>query len=162
MFEEEQLFKRAGDLAPYFEERFSLRGYRVIDVRNMGMVAGIELDRFRATARAFEGRERVRPKGVPSIMTGARELDSPFFQRVEVRPSLETEEQALSIFDDLRVGAKIDDRPERLSTLVALAELHQAVVAPFGRELFLHRILPQLLVERRPVQGVRRLVLVEA
>jgi len=46
LFEEEQLFKRAQELAPYFQEAVhSLREMPyVIDIRNMGMVAAIELE----------------------------------------------------------------------------------------------------------------------
>ncbi|MDP1673950.1 MAG: aspartate aminotransferase family protein [Burkholderiales bacterium] len=57
-FEEEGLFQRAEELAPYFEEAVqSLREMpNVIDVRNMGLVAGIELEPRPGapTARAFE------------------------------------------------------------------------------------------------------------
>jgi beta-alanine--pyruvate transaminase len=44
-YEEEGLFARAGELSPYFEDAaHSLKGLpNVIDVRNLGMVAGIEL-----------------------------------------------------------------------------------------------------------------------
>jgi beta-alanine--pyruvate transaminase len=44
-YAEESLFERAGGLAPYFEQRVhSLRGRaNVIDIRNLGLVAGIEL-----------------------------------------------------------------------------------------------------------------------
>ncbi len=46
IYEEEQLFRRAQELAPYFQEAVhSLREMpHVIDIRNMGMVAGIELE----------------------------------------------------------------------------------------------------------------------
>jgi len=57
-YEEEGLFQRAQELAPYFEQAVqSLRELpHVIDVRNMGMVAGIELEPRpgEPTARAFE------------------------------------------------------------------------------------------------------------
>ena len=57
-FEEEKLFERAQELAPYFEQAVqSLRELpHVIDVRNMGMVAGIELEPRPGApgARAFE------------------------------------------------------------------------------------------------------------
>ena len=45
VYEEEQLFQRAAELSPYWEEAVhSLRSARhVIDVRNLGLVAGIEL-----------------------------------------------------------------------------------------------------------------------
>jgi beta-alanine--pyruvate transaminase len=44
-YAEEGLFQRAAELSPYFEDAVhSLRGYpHVIDVRNLGMVAGVEL-----------------------------------------------------------------------------------------------------------------------
>jgi beta-alanine--pyruvate transaminase len=44
-YEEEGLFARAAELSPYFEEAaHSLKGLpNVIDVRNLGIVAGIEL-----------------------------------------------------------------------------------------------------------------------
>lgn len=74
VFEEEQLFKRAGDLAPYFEDAVhSLRELpHVIDVRNMGMVAGIELEPIpgKPTARAFEVFQRCYEKGVLVRTTG--------------------------------------------------------------------------------------------
>ncbi len=74
LFEEEQLFKRAGDLAPYFEDAVhSLRELpHVIDVRNMGMVAGIELESIpgKPTARAFEVFQRCYEKGVLIRTTG--------------------------------------------------------------------------------------------
>ena len=74
VFEEEQLFKRAGDLAPYFEDAVhSLRELpHVIDVRNMGMVAGIELEPIpgKPTARAFEAFQRCYEKGVLIRTTG--------------------------------------------------------------------------------------------
>ena len=45
VYEEEQLFQRAADLSPHWETALhSLRGARhVIDIRNLGLVAGIEL-----------------------------------------------------------------------------------------------------------------------
>jgi beta-alanine--pyruvate transaminase len=45
VYEEEGLFGRAADLAPYFEDAVhSLKGHpHVIDVRNLGIVAGVEL-----------------------------------------------------------------------------------------------------------------------
>jgi len=45
VYEQEELFGRAADLAPYFED--AVHGLRqrhhVIDIRNIGLVAGIEL-----------------------------------------------------------------------------------------------------------------------
>jgi beta-alanine--pyruvate transaminase len=58
VFEQEGLYDRARELAPYFENAVhSLRELpHVIDVRNLGMVAGIELEPIagKPTARAFE------------------------------------------------------------------------------------------------------------
>jgi beta-alanine--pyruvate transaminase len=58
VYEEEGLFERAKELAPYWEEAVhSLKGLPfVIDVRNLGLVAGIELESIpgQPTARAFE------------------------------------------------------------------------------------------------------------
>ena len=74
LFAEEDLFKRAGELAPYFEDAVhSLREMpHVIDVRNMGLVAGIELDPIpgKPTARAFEVFQRCYDKGVLIRTTG--------------------------------------------------------------------------------------------
>ena len=74
LFEEEQLFQRAGELAPYFEDAVhSLRELpHVIDVRNLGMVAGIELESIpgKPTARAFEAFQRCYEKGVLIRTTG--------------------------------------------------------------------------------------------
>ena len=74
VFAEEQLFKRSAELTPYFEEAVhSLRELpHVIDVRNMGMVAGIELESIpgKPTARAFEVFQRCYEKGVLIRTTG--------------------------------------------------------------------------------------------
>jgi beta-alanine--pyruvate transaminase len=57
-YREEGLFERAAELSPYFEEAaHSLAGLdHVIDIRNLGMVAGIELQARpgAAGARAYE------------------------------------------------------------------------------------------------------------
>ena len=74
LFEEEKLFQRSAELAPYFENAVhSLRELPyVIDVRNMGMVAGIELEPIagKPTARAFEVFQRCYEKGVLVRTTG--------------------------------------------------------------------------------------------
>ena len=58
VYRDEGLFERAASLAPYFEEAVhSLRGARhVVDIRNLGIVAGIELASRpgKVGARAFE------------------------------------------------------------------------------------------------------------
>jgi len=74
VFEEEQLFQRSQDLAPYFQEAMhSLREMPyVIDIRNMGMVAGIELEPApgKPTERAFKTFLRCYEKGVLIRTTG--------------------------------------------------------------------------------------------
>ena len=58
LYREERLFERANDLAPYWEETLhGLKGLRnVIDIRNLGLVAGIELASIptKVGARAFD------------------------------------------------------------------------------------------------------------
>lgn len=58
IYEEEGLFQRANDLAGYWQEAVhSLKGLpHVIDIRNLGLVAGIELEPIagKPTARAFD------------------------------------------------------------------------------------------------------------
>src|SRR5690606_32658525 len=46
LYQEEQLFQRAADLSSYWEDAtHALKGTRhVIDLRNLGLIAGIELD----------------------------------------------------------------------------------------------------------------------
>ena len=74
VFAEEQLFDRARGLAPYFED--AVHGLRelphVIDVRNLGLVAGIELEPIpgKPGARAFEAYLRCFEKGVLVRTTG--------------------------------------------------------------------------------------------
>ena len=74
LFKQEGLFERAAQLAPYLEDAVhSLRGLpHVIDIRNIGMVAGIELEPIpgKPTARAFEAFLRAYEKGVLIRTTG--------------------------------------------------------------------------------------------
>lgn len=65
-YAEEHLFERAAALSPYFEEAaHSLRDApHVVDIRNEGLVAGIELaPRNARTTRAFEVFERAFHEG---------------------------------------------------------------------------------------------------
>lgn len=68
VYREEGLFDRAAELAPYFED--AAHGLRdrahVIDVRNLGLVAGIELESRpgRPTTRAYDVFARCYEKGV--------------------------------------------------------------------------------------------------
>ncbi len=74
VFEEEGLYQRAQELSPYFEQAVhSLRELpHVLDIRNMGMVAGIELEPApgRSMTRAFEAYLRCFEKGVLIRTTG--------------------------------------------------------------------------------------------
>src|SRR5206468_11973516 len=74
LLEQEGLFRRAAELAPYLEDAVhSLAGLpRVIDIRNFGMVAAIELEPIagRPTARAFEVFRRCYEKNVLVRTTG--------------------------------------------------------------------------------------------
>jgi beta-alanine--pyruvate transaminase len=73
-FEEEKLFERSRELAPYFENAVhSLRELpHVADVRNLGMVAGIELEPIegKAGGRAFQTFLRCFEKNVLIRTTG--------------------------------------------------------------------------------------------
>ena len=74
LFREEQLFERSAELAPYWEEcAHAMRGLpHVIDVRNIGLVCGIELEGIpgKPTQRAFEAFLRAYDKGVLIRTTG--------------------------------------------------------------------------------------------
>ncbi|HXV08743.1 MAG TPA: aspartate aminotransferase family protein [Burkholderiales bacterium] len=74
LFKAEGLFQRAAELAPYWEQCVhALRGLpHVIDIRNIGLVAGIELEPIpgKPTARAFEAFARAYQKGVLIRTTG--------------------------------------------------------------------------------------------
>jgi beta-alanine--pyruvate transaminase len=58
VYREEQLFERAAEMSPYFEEAaHSLKGLPFVkDIRNLGLVCGIELESVpgKPTARAFD------------------------------------------------------------------------------------------------------------
>ncbi|MEL6679793.1 MAG: aspartate aminotransferase family protein, partial [Pseudomonadota bacterium] len=73
-YREEALFDRAAELAPYWEDAVhSLKGLpHVIDVRNLGLIAGIELEPIagKPTARAFEAFLRAYDKGILIRTTG--------------------------------------------------------------------------------------------
>jgi len=74
VFEEEKLFDRARELAPYFENAVhALRELpHVLDVRNLGLVAGIELEPMpgKPGTRAFDAFLRCFDKGVLIRVTG--------------------------------------------------------------------------------------------
>ncbi|MEX0960350.1 MAG: aspartate aminotransferase family protein [Burkholderiales bacterium] len=68
VYEQESLFDRAKELAPYYQQAVhSLKGLpHVIDVRNLGMMCGVELDPIagKPGARAFERFLKCYEKGV--------------------------------------------------------------------------------------------------
>jgi beta-alanine--pyruvate transaminase len=68
VYQEEGLFQRAADLAPYWEDAIhSLKGVGgVVDLRNMGLVAAIEMEPFpdKPTLRAYECLVKCYEKGV--------------------------------------------------------------------------------------------------
>jgi beta-alanine--pyruvate transaminase len=74
LYTEEGLFQRAADLADYFADAVhSLRGLpHVIDIRNLGLVAGIELESIpgKPSARAFDCFVRCFEQGVLIRTTG--------------------------------------------------------------------------------------------
>jgi beta-alanine--pyruvate transaminase len=74
LFDEERLFQRSAELAPYFEDAVhALRELpHVIDVRNLGMVAGIELEPMagKPGTRAYGVFQRCYEKGVLIRTTG--------------------------------------------------------------------------------------------
>ncbi|MEO5762290.1 MAG: aspartate aminotransferase family protein [Vicinamibacteria bacterium] len=74
VYREERLFERANDLAPYWEETMhALRDLpNVIDIRNMGLVAGIELASIpgKVGARAYDVFVRAFKKGLLTRTTG--------------------------------------------------------------------------------------------
>ena len=74
IYRDEDLFARAGELAPYWEEAVHSLGNlpHVTDIRNMGLMAGIELDPIpeRPTARAFDIYLRAFEEGLLIRTTG--------------------------------------------------------------------------------------------
>jgi beta-alanine--pyruvate transaminase len=74
LYQDEQLFERAAQLESYFEDAVhSLReSPYVVDIRNMGMVAAVELEPVpgRPTARAFEVFRRCYQEGILVRATG--------------------------------------------------------------------------------------------
>ena len=74
LYEREQLFKRAGELAPYFEAAVhALKSAKhVIDIRNFGLVAGIEMSPRAGAAgkRGYEALVKCFGKGLLVRTTG--------------------------------------------------------------------------------------------
>jgi beta-alanine--pyruvate transaminase len=74
IYEKEGLFSRAAEMAPYWEEAVhSLHGLpNVVDIRNLGLVAGIELAPREGAvgARAFDAHVKCFEKGIMVRFTG--------------------------------------------------------------------------------------------
>jgi beta-alanine--pyruvate transaminase len=74
IYKEEDLFNRANELAPYWEEAIhSLKGIKnIIDLRNLGMIGAIELEPIagKPTARAFDAFLKCYDKGLLIRTTG--------------------------------------------------------------------------------------------
>ncbi len=74
VYKEDGLFERAADLSPYWEDAVhSLKGTRnVIDLRNLGIIAGIELEprAGKPTQRAFDAFLKCYEKGLLIRTTG--------------------------------------------------------------------------------------------
>jgi beta-alanine--pyruvate transaminase len=105
VYRDDQLFQRSAALAPYWEDAVhSLKGLaHVIDLRNLGLVAGIELEPRvgKATQRAFEAFVKCYDKGVlvratgdiialsPPLIIEKREIDQLFSTITEVLNALD-------------------------------------------------------------------------
>lgn len=74
VYRDDQLFERCAEMAPYWEEAVhSLKGLpHVIDLRNMGLIAGIELEGIpgKPTQRAFDAFLKCYEQGVMIRTTG--------------------------------------------------------------------------------------------
>ncbi|MGB9149085.1 MAG: aspartate aminotransferase family protein [Burkholderiales bacterium] len=74
LYKKENLFARAAEMAPYFEQAMhSFKGMpHVIDVRNLGLVAGVELEPYagKPSAKAYEVFTRCYQKGILVRYTG--------------------------------------------------------------------------------------------
>jgi len=101
LFKAEGLFQRVAELAPYWEQgAHSLKGLpHVIDIRNIGLVVGIELEPMpgKPTARATEAFLQAYQKGVLIRTTGDTIALSPPFiiQKGEIDQLFETVREIL-------------------------------------------------------------------
>jgi beta-alanine--pyruvate transaminase len=102
LFKQEGLIQRAAELAPYWEQgAHSLRGLpHVIDIRTVGLVAGIELEPIagKPTVRAFEAFVRAYNKGVLIRTTGDTIAMSPplIIQKAQIDQLFDTVREILS------------------------------------------------------------------
>ena len=101
-YAEDGLFQRAADLAPYWQDAVhSLRDAKyVIDIRNLGLIGGIELEprAGAVTARAMEVFDRCYDKGVLIRVTGDIIALSPplIIEKPQIDRIVETIREALS------------------------------------------------------------------
>ncbi|ESQ77379.1 aspartate aminotransferase family protein [Asticcacaulis sp. YBE204] len=102
-YEEEDLFARAAGIAPYWQDAVhSLRdANHVIDIRNLGLVAGIELQprEGAATARALEVFDRCFDDGLLIRVTGDIIAMSPplIVETMQIDRMIETIRKALAV-----------------------------------------------------------------
>jgi beta-alanine--pyruvate transaminase len=105
VYRDDELFQRSAALAPYWEDAVhSLKGLpRVIDLRNLGLLAGIELElgAGKAAERAFDAFLKCYEKGVlvrttgniialsPPLIIEKREIDQLFSTITEVLKTLD-------------------------------------------------------------------------
>ncbi|MDR3506909.1 MAG: aspartate aminotransferase family protein [Caulobacteraceae bacterium] len=105
IYRDEGLFERAAQMAPYWEEAVhSLKGARhVIDIRNIGLVAGIELEPRPGapTQRALEVFERSFDRGLMVRVTGDIIAMSPplIIEKAEIDQAVELLGQILAEVD---------------------------------------------------------------
>jgi len=105
VYKEERLFERATDLAPYWQAAVhGLKGTRhVIDLRNLGLIAGIELESRpgKPGQRAYEAFRRCFDKGVLIRVTGDIIALSPplIIEKTEIDRIFETLHDVLTNLD---------------------------------------------------------------
>ncbi len=105
LYQDEGLFERANSLAPYWEQAIhSLKGTRhVIDLRNLGMVAGVELEARagKPGARAFDAFLKLYEAGILTRTTGDIIALSPplIIEKAEIDRIVETIAEVLPRVD---------------------------------------------------------------
>lgn len=101
VFEEQQLFQRANDLSPYFQEclHSGIKGLpNVIDTRSIGMMGAVEFAPSAGHKRPFDVYDRCFEKGVFARAAGPQ---------VVLSPSLVSTKQDIDrIIDTLRESIK--------------------------------------------------------
>ena len=105
VYKEEGLFERCAELSPYWEEAMhSLKGTRhVIDIRNLGLIGGIELESRpgKPGARAYEAFRTAWDKGLLIRVTGDIIAMSPplIVEKAQIDRIVETLKEVLGALD---------------------------------------------------------------